>query len=46
MIQEAAPVALVAVGKLGNSSLLAAELRERERPGVRRQLSELVIHSS
>ncbi|MBS3984714.1 MAG: nitroreductase family protein [Selenomonadales bacterium] len=43
---DIAPVALVAVGKLGNSSLLAAELRERERPGVRRQLSELVIHSS
>ncbi len=40
-----APIAIVAIGKLGDPSSLSPELQEREQPGMRRALSELIISS-
>jgi len=40
---DLAPIAIVAIGKLGDANVLSPALREREKPGTRRPLSETVM---
>ena len=43
---DIAPIAVIAIGKPGDPALLPPELRERERPGLRKPLQTLLIDST